>query len=191
VEYHREASAYYQGGRDYADAAHHALVAHGHALEAIDHGSEAGKYYSDRDGEALQRNPDPAPRIAAQSFETSEALEPGLSAAGHRMAAAEHHHQAARHHIQACKHSDRKRYVLAVQEAHIAYIHSQSALFHGNEAVMRHIERYGDSELNTAPTARPSDFFPELCRTPGNDRGEKAVKPRSNVLPFFIGAPPS
>lgn len=41
---HRRASEYY-AGKDYAHAAHQALIAHGHTQEAVRHGNEATKYH--------------------------------------------------------------------------------------------------------------------------------------------------
>jgi hypothetical protein len=42
--YHRRASEYY-AEKDYAHAAHQALIAHGHTQQALRHGSEATKYH--------------------------------------------------------------------------------------------------------------------------------------------------
>lgn len=42
--HHREASRHY-GDKDYAHAAHEALIAHGHTQQAIRHGNEATKYH--------------------------------------------------------------------------------------------------------------------------------------------------
>jgi hypothetical protein len=182
VECHWEASEYCQ--KDYAHAAYQALLAHGHTLLAAIHGNRASKYYAERDAEALRRNPYPTPHIPAQSVETNEALEPRLSASEHHTAAAEHHNEAAKHHGKACDHCDRKLYMLAALEAQIAYSHSQSALFHGNEAAMRHIEQHGDSERNASATALPSESIPEVCVKPDDD-SEKLAAPRSNVLHLF------
>jgi hypothetical protein len=48
MQFHREASHHYQIGKDYARAAHQALVAHGHTLKAIDHWQQAINDYSER-----------------------------------------------------------------------------------------------------------------------------------------------
>ena len=42
--HHREASRHY-AAKDYAHAAHQALIAHGHTQQAIRHGNEATKYH--------------------------------------------------------------------------------------------------------------------------------------------------
>jgi len=42
--HHRQASKHY-ADKDYAYAAHQALVAHGHAQHAMRHGNEATKYH--------------------------------------------------------------------------------------------------------------------------------------------------
>jgi hypothetical protein len=183
VECHWEASEYCQ--KDYAHAAYQALLAHGHTLVAVIHGNKASKYYGECDCEALRKNPYPPPRIPAQSLEAAETLGPPLSAAWHHKAAAEHHNEAARHHGRACNHFDRKRYALAAQESKIAYSHSQSALFHGNEAAMRHIDQHGNSNLNASPTDLPSESIPGVCAKPVDDDSEKVAAPRSNVLHFF------
>jgi hypothetical protein len=152
ARYHREASRHYQTGKDYAHAAHQALVAHGHALQAIDRGNDASKYYAGHDGNALPNNPEPVPRFSAKTFETAGTTETNLSGAEHHAAAADHHEQAARHHGQASKHCDGKDYALAAHEAQIAHGHAQHSVFHGNEAAKHHVEHYGKA----GPTAELS-----------------------------------
>jgi hypothetical protein len=152
VRYHREASRHYQTGKDYAHAAHQALVAHGHALLAIDRGTEASKYYAEHDGNTLPKYPAPVPRFPAESLETPETMQTNLSGAEHHVAAADHHEQAAQHHRLASKHCDGKDYAMAVQEAQIAHRHAQHSVFNGNEAAKHHVEHYGKS----GPTAEIS-----------------------------------
>src|SRR5476651_332982 len=81
ARYHREASRHYQTGKDYAHAAHQALVAHGHALQAIDRGNDASKYYAGHNGNALPNYPEPVPRFSAKALETAGTMETNLSGA--------------------------------------------------------------------------------------------------------------
>jgi hypothetical protein len=48
--HHRKASILYTE-KDYAQAAHQALIAHGHTQKAIRHGNEATKYHLELHGE--------------------------------------------------------------------------------------------------------------------------------------------
>jgi hypothetical protein len=128
------------------------LVAHGHALQALDHGNEAGKYFAEHDGTVLPKYSESVPRFPAKSLETAGTVQTNLSGAEHHAAAADHHEQAARHHGQASKHCDAKDYVLAAHEALIAHGHAQHSVFHGDEAAKHHVEHYGKS----GPTAEIS-----------------------------------
>jgi hypothetical protein len=47
--HHREAARYY-AQKDYAHAAHEALIAHGHTQQAMRHGNEATKYHVEHHG---------------------------------------------------------------------------------------------------------------------------------------------
>ncbi len=47
--HHRRASQHY-AEKDYAHAAHQALIAHGHTQQAVWHGSEATKYHVEQHG---------------------------------------------------------------------------------------------------------------------------------------------
>jgi hypothetical protein len=145
---HREASIRYRGEKDYAQAAHQALVAHGHSLHAIEHGGEARKYYAERAANAPSKYPETVPRSPARSLESAT----DFSSAEHHAAAADHHEQAARHHVLASKHCEEEDYELAAQEAQIAHGHAQHSVFHGNEAAKHHVEHYGKS----GPTAEIS-----------------------------------
>ncbi len=49
--HHRRASQHY-AEKDYAHAAHQALIAHGHTQRAIRHGNEATKYHVEQHGKA-------------------------------------------------------------------------------------------------------------------------------------------
>jgi hypothetical protein len=49
AEHHRQASAHYMK-KEYAFAAHQAVIAYGHMRHAVHHASEAGKFHAERDG---------------------------------------------------------------------------------------------------------------------------------------------
>jgi len=149
ARYHREASRHYEFGEDYAHAAHQALVAHGHALLAIDSGNQASRYYAEHDHHPLSAKITPTPHLPAKSLPIPGAMNTNLSDANHHAAAADHHDQAARHHGHADGHGERKEYALAVEEAQMARAHAQQAVFHGDEAAKHHAEHYGKS----GPTA--------------------------------------
>jgi hypothetical protein len=151
ARYHREASRHYQIGKDYAHAAHQALVAHGHAMQAIMYGNEARKFYAEHNGPHSLKFPDPVPRCAEKSLEGQEAMN-DPSSADHHTAAAGHHEQATKLHRQAAKHCEADDDASAVQEAHVAHGHAQASVFHGDEAAKHHVEHYGKS----GPTAELS-----------------------------------
>jgi hypothetical protein len=87
AQFHREASRHYQVGKNYAHAAHQALVAHGHGLQAIDHGNDAGTYFAEQNGKALPKYPMPIPGFPAKSLERAETTRANLSGAEHHAAA--------------------------------------------------------------------------------------------------------
>ena len=149
ARYHRDASRHYQVGQDYAHAAHQALIAHGHALLAIERGNEASRYYAEHDDRPLSGPADPAPHLPAKSIETPGTMTTNLSDVTHHAAAADHHDEAARHHGNAAGHGERKDFALAVEEAEMARGHARQAVFHGDEAAKHHAEHYGKS----GPTA--------------------------------------
>jgi len=145
AHYHREASRHYQVGKDYAHAAHQALLAHGHAMQAIAQGDKAKQYYDGHAGKGSLKYPE-APRSAGMLPEMAPA---GLSGVDHHAAAADHHDKASWHHDQAAKHDEKKDHVPAGQEAQLAHGHARYAVFHGDEAAKHHIEHFGKS----GPTA--------------------------------------
>jgi hypothetical protein len=149
AQFHHEASKHYQTGKDYAHAAHQALIARGHALHAIDRGNEARKYYAEHNGNALPSSPQPVLHFPMKSLEATATGHPGLDGAEHHATAALHHEQAARHHGQAAKHYEQKEDALAAHEAQIADDHARRSVFHGDEAAKHHVEHYGKS----GPTA--------------------------------------
>jgi hypothetical protein len=149
ARYHHEASKHYQIGKDYAHAAFQALLAHGHALQAIDRGNEAGRHYAEHGGSALRKHSEAVPRSPANFVETLGPLQTDLSSAEHHNAAAYHHEQAARYHSEASGHYDRQDYAQAIRDAQVAHGHAQYSVFHGDEAAKHHVEHFGRS----GPTA--------------------------------------
>jgi hypothetical protein len=125
-------------------AAHQALVAHGHALQAVDHGNNAGTF-AEHNGKALPKYPEAVPRFPAKSLELAGTNPANLSGAEHHTAAAIHHEQAVRHHGQASKDYDAKEYAEAAHEAQIAHAHAQRSVFLGDEAAKHHLEHFGKS----------------------------------------------
>jgi hypothetical protein len=142
ARYHREASRHYLVGKDYAHAAHQALVAHGHALHAVGRGHEANKYYLQNDRNAPVK---PAEPPAGGTSPGKMAAIPHVNSAKHHAAAADRHHEAMEHHGLARSHCDERDYELAAHEARIAHSHAEAAVFHGEEAAMHHVEHYGKS----------------------------------------------
>jgi hypothetical protein len=147
AEFHTAASRHYQIGKDYAHAAHQALVAHGHAMLALEHGQEARDCYAGSAGGPL---PGCVERAKIRSPETSLTSPPSLSEAERHTAAAWHHVEASRHHAKASTHCDAIHYVRAADETEAALGHARHALHHGNGAAMRHAER------DISPSAKPA-----------------------------------
>jgi len=144
MRYHREAATHYQVGKDYAHAAHMALVAHGHGWQAIDHGKQANTFYIDQDGKSAT-----VPRFPSRSLEAMGKEQAELGCQAHHATAADHHEHAARQHDEASKHCGGKNYSLAARAAQMAHSHALQATFHSNEAAKHHAEHYGKSR----PTA--------------------------------------
>jgi len=140
AQHHHEASRHFEIGKDYAHAAHQALIAHGHALHAMSYGNKASNSYVKHADAAL-----PVPPIPEEEPTTTGTIQPNLSGVEHHAAAARHHEQAARHHSQASRHCDEKEDALAAHEAQIAQGYAQHSVFHGEEAMKHHAEHYGKS----------------------------------------------
>lgn len=146
AQFHREASRHYEVGKDYAHAAHQALIAHGRAMLALDRGSEAGRYYRGQDASTPPKSPQPWSRFTGKSDDPAVNA---LSAAEHHAAAADRHEKAAHHHGQASRFCRENNFALAAEEGMIAYAHAQRAIYQGDEAAKHHVEHYGKS----GPTA--------------------------------------
>jgi len=136
AQYHREAGHHYLLGKDFAHAAHQALLARGHTLLALRHGHQASLMYAkyETKNSTLPRG------FAKYEGAGMEAMKADLSIAEHHELAAAQHEAAASHHREATKHEGGEA---AAKEAEIAHRHAHQAVFHGDEAAMHHIEHYG------------------------------------------------
>jgi hypothetical protein len=118
ARYHREASRHFETGQDYAHAAHQAMMAHGHALHAIEQAHDAGAHSAS--------TPPPTPAPAGSGADNE-------NAAKHHATAAELHGQAAQHMRHAVKLFDQDRSAVG-HDAQLALSLALRALSHGNEA---------------------------------------------------------
>ena len=116
ARYHHGASWHFEEGKDFAHAAHQAMLAHGHTLHAIDRAHDTGAHSS-------------APPMTAGST----GLGANSSAAKHHAAAAELHEQAAQHMRHAVKLFEQDRSA-AAHDTQLALTLALRALSHGNEA---------------------------------------------------------
>jgi hypothetical protein len=117
ARYHHAAARYLEDGKDFAHAAHQAMMAHGHTLHAIDRAHDAG---------AHSANTSPITPVPAGSGANGVA-------AKHHATAAELHEQAVQHMRHAIKLFDQDRSAVA-HDAQLALSLAQRALSHGNEA---------------------------------------------------------
>jgi len=145
AQYHHESSRHYETGKDYAHAAHQALVAHGHALLGLKYGGAAHGHYAGHHLTDLPKPSDSGPRVAIRSAEVVGMSPDGIGSAAHHVAAATHHEQAARHHLEAARLCAEKDYARAAHEAQMAHRHAHYSIFHDEEAAMHHVEHYGAS----------------------------------------------
>ena len=118
ARYHHGASRHFEAGQDYVHAAHQAMMAHGHALHAIDLAHDAGAHSTG------------TPPITPASTGVGATSE---NTAKHHATAAELHEQAALHMRHAVKLFDQDRGVVA-HDAQLALSLALRALSHGNEA---------------------------------------------------------
>ncbi|MGF6599936.1 hypothetical protein P3T23_004670 [Paraburkholderia sp. GAS448] len=118
ARYHHEASRHFEAGKDYAHAAHQAMMAHGHALHAIDRAHDAGAHSA--------ATPPITPASTGSGANNAHV-------AAHHATAAELHEQAALHMRQAVRHFDQDRGAVA-HDAQLALALALRALSHGNEA---------------------------------------------------------
>jgi hypothetical protein len=115
---HREASRHFEEGKDFAHAAHQAMLAHGHALHAIDRANEALKHHG-------------APLV--------------VPPAQHHAIATELHQQAARHMRTAASQFDQDRGAVA-HETQLAFALALRGLSHSNEAAKLHVSAMRDKD---------------------------------------------
>jgi hypothetical protein len=119
ARFHREASQYYEAGKDHDHAAHQAVLAHGHALHAIDEANVTAKHAG-------------APMSPARSVES------GPTAAQHHAAASDLHVQAAQHLRRAVKLFEDDRSAVA-HETQLGLALALRAVAHGDEAAKQHV----------------------------------------------------
>jgi hypothetical protein len=128
ARFHREASRHFESGKDYDHAAHQAIMAHGHALHAIDEANCAVKH-----------NAGPAPLVPPSTGSGDNSP----SAAQHHAAAAELHGQAATHLRHAAKLFDEDRSAVA-HDTQLAFSLALRAMSHSNEAAKQHVTSMRD-----------------------------------------------
>ena len=140
AHFHREAARHYRIGGGYAEAAHQAVTAHGHALRALEHGQAASASYAEQDGSPL---PGYLTRPSGSSQTTAVGSPANLDGTAHHAVAAEHHDAAGRHHAQAGAHRSAEHYIRASHKTKKALDHGKHAIFHGDQAALHHMEHYG------------------------------------------------
>jgi hypothetical protein len=118
ARHHREASRHFEDGRDFAHAAHQAMMALGHTLHAIDQAHDAGAHTG---------NTPPTTSPSTGSLVTA------ADVAKHHAAAVELHTQAAQHMRHAVKLFEQDRSAVS-HDAQLALSLALRALSHGNEA---------------------------------------------------------
>lgn len=118
ARYHHGASRHFEEGKDYAHAAHEALIAQGHTLHAIDQAHDAGAH-----------NATTPPTMPASTGSVAN----NANVAKHHALAAELHEQAAQHMRHAAKLFEQDRSA-AAHDAQLALTLALRALSHGNEA---------------------------------------------------------
>ncbi|WP_341314032.1 hypothetical protein WN982_01125 [Paraburkholderia sp. IMGN_8] len=128
--FHREASRHFEAGKDFAHAAHQAMMAHGHALHAIDRANDALKHNAS--------TPLIVPRPPCS-------VESSATAAQHHAMAAELYEQAALHLRSAVRHFDQDCGAVA-HETQLAFALALRALSHSNAAARQHITSSRDRD---------------------------------------------
>ena len=124
MKLHRSASRHYQIGKDYAHAAHQALVAHGHGLQALASADAASGRHQPHTGMSQPAKPIPATAASC--------------CAEHHSAAADEHERAADQHTKACDHCNCAETADAAEASSRARGHAERALYHSNEAARLH-----------------------------------------------------
>ncbi|SOE91632.1 hypothetical protein SAMN05414139_04288 [Burkholderia sp. D7] len=122
ARFHREASHHFEAGKDHDHAAHQAVMAHGHALHAIDEANSVVKHNAG----------------ASTVLPPPSGSGDNTTAAQHHATAAELHGQAAQHLRHAAKLFDDDRSAVA-HDTQLAFSLAVRALAHGNEAARQHV----------------------------------------------------
>jgi len=129
--FHHEATRHFEAGKDYAHAAHQAMLAQGHALHAIDQIHDVLKHNASL--------PLVVPSVTGSAGG-------GNGAAQHHAAAADLHERAAGHLRDAAKQFDLDRSAVAHQ-AQLALTLALRAVSHSNEAARQHVLVLREKEL--------------------------------------------
>lgn len=142
-QHHRAASVHYREGKDHAHAAHQSVIAHSHALHALDRGYEASKLYATPHGIALPPHREAGSGVLGAPDGATHISVAARDSGSHHEAAAELHDNAARHHTLALEHLDRRDHGQAGHDAQLAHGYAQRSIYHGDQAAKHHSEHYG------------------------------------------------
>jgi hypothetical protein len=134
AKFHHAASTHFESGKDYAHSAHEAILAHGHALKALEFGQKAIGKSNSEDGHVPARQYQQPSHLLSELFEGAGLRAPCTNGAEHHRAAAVHHELAASHERQASSYESASNSAAAEKEALLAEQHSQLSLFHSDEA---------------------------------------------------------
>jgi hypothetical protein len=126
ARFHREASRHFEAGKDFAHAAHQALIAHGHALQALEFELASNVYYV---GLAARKDaPDtPSSHLHHAATESEGSTNISLSCAEHHTAAADLHEEACRHLSRIAGHFQKSKIGEGAREAKLALDRSSGA----------------------------------------------------------------
>jgi hypothetical protein len=147
ARFHREASRHFEAGRDFAHAAHQALIAHGHALQALEFELAANVYYA---GHAAREDaPEtPSSNLHHAATESDGSTKVGLTCAEHHTVAAGLHEEACRHLNRVAGHFQKSRIVEAAHEAKLALDLAVRAAFHSNEAAKGYAKQCSNAQAD-------------------------------------------
>ena len=145
ARFHREASRHFEAGKDFAHAAHQALIAHGHALQALEFELAANVYYA---GHAARKDaPDtPSSNLHHAATDSKGNTNIGLSCAEHHAAAAGLHEEACRHLSRVAGYFQKSKIGEAAREAKLALDLAVRAAFHSNEAAKGYAKQCSNAQ---------------------------------------------
>jgi len=145
ARFHREASRHFEAGKDFAHAAHQALIAHGHALQALEIELAVNVYYA---GHAARKDvPDtPSSNLRHAATESEGNTNIGLSCAEHHAAAAGLHEEACGHLSRVAGHFQKSKIGEAAREAKLALDLAVRAAFHSNEAAKDYAKQCSNAQ---------------------------------------------